>query len=136
MIESPFSTTSGVKQDGVLSPILFSIYIDDMLTRLCMSGFGCTIGHKYYGAVGYADDISLVAPSIDALNKMCDICQEFVYGYDLQFNPSKCQLIKYGSSTDCPFSFDGIQVKQSKKGLHVGHIIGPGTHQAIVKDVS
>ena len=64
---------------------------------------------------------------------MCGICLEFAYECDLQFNPSKCQLIKYGSSTDCPFYFDGIQVKQSKKRLHVGHIIGPGTHQAMVK---
>ena len=72
-----FSSTNGKKQGGALSPILFSIYIDEMLTRLYMSGitehyilllympgFGCMIGHKYYGAFGYADDISLVAPSI------------------------------------------------------------------------
>ena len=78
------------------------------------------IGHKYYGAVGYADDTFLVAPSIYALNKMCDICLEFAY--DLQFNLSKCQLIKYGCSTDCPFYFDG-------------HIVGPGTHQAMAKDM-
>ena len=44
-----FSTTNGVKQGGVLFPILSSIYIDEMLTRLCMSGFGCVIGHKFYG---------------------------------------------------------------------------------------
>ena len=92
-----FSTTSGVKQGGAMSPILLSIYIDEMLTRLCMSRFGCMIGHKYYGAVGYAVDISLVAPSIYALNL------EFAYEYDLQFNPSKYQRIKYGSSTDSPF---------------------------------
>ena len=38
-----------------------------------MHGFGCVIGHKYYDAVGYADDTFLVAPSIYALNKMCDM---------------------------------------------------------------
>ena len=26
-------------------------------------------------------------------------------------------------------------MKQDKKGLYVGHIIGPGTHQAMVKDM-
>ena len=52
------------------------------------------IGHKYYGATGYADDISLIVPSIYTLNKMCDICVDFVSEYDFKFNPSKCQLIK------------------------------------------
>ena len=66
---------------------------------------------------------------------MCDICLDFTYEYDLQFNPSKCQLIKYGSSTNFPFYFDGMQVKQSKKGLHVGHIIGPGPYHVMVKDM-
>ena len=49
----------------------------NQLTRLCMSEFGCMNGHKYYDAVGYADYIFLIAPSIYALNKMCDICLEF-----------------------------------------------------------
>ena len=66
---------------------------------------------------------------------MCDTCLEFAYEYDLQFNPLKCQLTKYGSGTDCQFYFDGIQVKQNKKRLHVGHVIGTGTHQAMVKDM-
>ena len=54
-----FSATNGVKQDRVLSPILFSVYIDELLTRLGVSGFGCMIGHKYYGAIGYADNNNL-----------------------------------------------------------------------------
>ena len=55
--------------EGVLSVShLISIYIYGMLTRLCVSGFGCMIGHKYCGAVGNADDISLIAPSIYELN--------------------------------------------------------------------
>ena len=59
---------------GGLSPILFSIlYIDELLMEHIMCGFGYMIGHEYYGAIGNADDISLLAPSIYALNKMCDL---------------------------------------------------------------
>ena len=67
------------------------------------------IGHKYYGAIGYADDTYLIAPSIYALNKMYDIYLDFTSEYDLNFNPSKRQL-------HSQFYFDGIQVKYSKKG--------------------
>ena len=49
------------------------------------------------------------------INKMCDTCLECAHEYDLQFNPLKCQLTKYGSGTDCQFHFDGIQVKKNKK---------------------
>ena len=75
-------------------------YLNFRGTRL--SGFGCMIGHKYYDAIVYADVISLIAPSMYALNKMCDICFEFPSEYDLKFNLSKCQLIKYGSRPDSP----------------------------------
>jgi len=36
-------------------------------------GYGCKVGHWYYGAVAYADDVSIVAPSIYSMNKMCRI---------------------------------------------------------------
>ena len=134
-MSSFFTTSNGVKQGGVLSPILFSVYIDEMLNRLSRSGFGCMIGHEYYGAFGYADDVSLVAPSAYALNKMCDICLEFASEYDLQFNPSKCQLIKYGSGYDAPFYFNDMEIKYNNKGVHLGHTIGPCVHQDMVKNL-
>jgi Reverse transcriptase (RNA-dependent DNA polymerase) len=57
-------TTNGVKQGGVSSPILFCIYIDDMLVRLAGLGVGCYIGGTYVGALSYADDIVLIAPTV------------------------------------------------------------------------
>ena len=40
-----FSTENGVKQGGFLSPILFCVYIDELLNRLLSSGIGCHMGH-------------------------------------------------------------------------------------------
>ena len=55
-----FKISNGVKQGGVISPLLFSCYIDNLFTQLKHSGSGCHVGCYYAGAFGYADDIALL----------------------------------------------------------------------------
>ena len=57
-----FSISNGVKQGGVLSPILFGLYIKSLLEKLEHPRAGCYIGHIFMGTFGYADDIILLAP--------------------------------------------------------------------------
>ena len=42
-----FPVKNGVKQGGVISPVLFCIYIDKLLLELSKSGFGCFIGEVF-----------------------------------------------------------------------------------------
>jgi len=58
-----FKVSNGVKQGGILSPILFTIYMDELLSRLSKSGYGCTICDVLVGALCYADDVVLPCPS-------------------------------------------------------------------------
>ena len=64
---TPFPLHNGVKQGGVLYPILFSMYINSLLEKLKDSGLGCHVGCTFAGAFAYADDISLVSPSLSGL---------------------------------------------------------------------
>ena len=52
--------SNGVKQGGVISPRMFTIYIDQLLLRLKNSGIRYHIDGKYMGIIGYADDVSRV----------------------------------------------------------------------------
>ena len=50
----------------------------------------------FTGALSYADDITLICPSICGINNMIDICCEYAKEYDITFNPTKTVCIKYG----------------------------------------
>ncbi len=50
-----------MKQGGVLSLILFSIYLDGLLTNLNKKGVGCHMGNYFVGCLAYADDLTLIA---------------------------------------------------------------------------
>ena len=43
-----------VKQGGVLSPVLFPVYINDLFEILENDGVGCQIGSHFVGCIGYA----------------------------------------------------------------------------------
>ena len=60
--------SNGVWQGGLLSPIMFALYMDDMLENLKRSNLGCHIGNVFFGGLGYADDSILLTLSISALN--------------------------------------------------------------------
>ena len=66
-----FTVMSGVKQCGVLSPILFAIYTDGLLNRLEDIRVGCHMGCRFTGALAYADDITLLASCCIINNDCC-----------------------------------------------------------------
>ena len=67
---SSFSITNGTRQGSVLSPILFSVYLDDLLIELRSLQLGCHIGGWCYGACGFADDLILLAANREVLQRV------------------------------------------------------------------
>jgi hypothetical protein len=65
-----FLVANGVKLGGVLSRVIFRIYIDGLVALLAKAGCGCYIGKHFMGTLAYADDIVLLASSPTALRKM------------------------------------------------------------------
>ena len=83
-----FGVSNGVRQGCVFSSILLCIYLDGLLEALSYTSVGCHWGGYFAGAVCYADDIVLLAPSASALRHMLRICESFASSHGLLFNAS------------------------------------------------
>ena len=77
-----FTITNGVRQGGILSPTLFSIYMDDLSFILSESGIGCHIDDLCINHVFYADDLCLMAPCAIALQELIGLCYEYSVDID------------------------------------------------------
>ena len=126
-VSDGFYVSNGVRQGGVLSPILFTIYMDDLLDQLSQLGVGCFWESHYPGALCYADELVLLAPSPSALRLMLSSCQEFALDRGLRFNATKTQLIRFSSvpSSSCSaeITFCGQQLPFVDTVTHLGHLL-------------
>ena len=123
-----FKTSNGVMQGGVLSPISFTLYIDLLLSRLRSCGFGCYIGQSFVGALGYADDIVLLAPTRYSLSRLLKECELFSEEYLLTFNANKSNYIVFphaGDNVSTNITFMNNQIASSDSSIHLGNVIGP-----------
>ena len=91
-----FGALNGVRQGGVLSPLLFIIYMDELLLQLKQKGIRCYIGDYFVGALSYADDLALLCPSLVGLQEMVHVCEEFGVEFDMSYNPKKTKCILFG----------------------------------------
>jgi len=132
-----FNISNGVKQGGVISPLLFSIYIDNLFVRLRQSGLGCHIGLTYAGSFGYADDVALIAPSLYCLKEMILICEKFATAHSITFNPSKSKLLCFNID---PIKVSRIYLKGQPITVvdneqHLGNYIATDVHDRNIIDV-
>ncbi len=119
-----FKGINGVRQGGVISPILFTVYIDILIERLEKCNAGCWIGHKFVGCAGYADDVKLLSPSVTGLQIMVNVCEEFGIEYDLLFNEKKSVCMMFDHQQHYPdIMLNGRNLCWQNKAKHVGNVI-------------
>ena len=138
---SSFRITNGTRQGSVLSPALFSVYLDDLILKLRELGLGCHVGGWWMGACGYADDLILLAPLRSVLQKMVQVCQEYGEEHNLIFstdpNPAKsktkclyfCGRMK-NVQYPAPVKLYGKDLPWVVSADHLGHSL----HQMISMD--
>ena len=94
-LSSVWKLKRGVRQGGILSPLFFNLYINDLLNEVTCSNIGCKFGIFYQNIIAYADDLVLLAPSISGLQKLINISANACKDLFLEFNTKKSVCIKF-----------------------------------------
>ena len=82
-----------------MSPLLFNLYTECLISRIVNSGIGCHIGKTSAAILMYADDIALLAPSRGSMQQLLNICNQFGNEFKLSFNAQKSECIVFGGKT-------------------------------------
>ena len=99
-----FIINRGVLKGSKLGPVLFNIFINDLLREIDSTNLGAKIGPIHIPGLGFADDIVLVSDSPKKLQQLLNICCRWAQQNDMNFNTSKCKVMIFnGSPKDATF---------------------------------
>lgn len=84
-----------MRQGGLSSPRLFSLYINRLIEELSNTMVGCSIDGTFVNNISYADDMVLLSPSISALRTLVSVCERYAEVHGLKYNVSKSELLVF-----------------------------------------
>ena len=118
-----FSINSGVMHGSKLGPILFNVFINDLLEELHNSKLGAKMGQLIISALGFADDVALIADTPENLQKLIDICSKWSSDNGMSFNIAKCKILVLNKSKKgLSFNLGGTEIEKVNKIRYLGVI--------------
>lgn len=127
-VSAPFGVRNGVRQGGILSPILFNLYVDDLSISLNTCNTGCMIGNTLVNHIMYADDLVVFSPCSAGLQQLLNVCSEYGVVHDMKFNTDKSVVVICRTKEDkClmfpTFKLAGNNLRVMSKIKYLGHLI-------------
>ena len=87
------------------------------------------MGSNFMKVFGYADDLSILCPSLEGLKKMLFLCEQYALDDKIMFNSKKniklCVFKKMGHDkkiNSCISMKDGSSIEYVKEYVHLGNI--------------
>ena len=123
-----FSITAGVRQGGILSPDLYNIYVDGLISILQSCGAGCYVRNIFAATFFYADDMCILSPSLKGLQRLLNICSSYCTEWDICLNAKKSKNMFFGKQTAINFqpSLNGSPIEFVAEWKYLGVVLRSG----------
>ena len=127
-VSEEWKIQNGVRQGGVLSGLLFGLYINSMLDRISKCKYGCRMGILPANIIAYADDIVLLAPSALGLQILINEAVNEAKCLNLKFNKDKTKWIIFRTNrseqvTNINMKIENETIEQIHSFKYLGYII-------------
>lgn len=85
----PIPNRRGLLQGSSLSPLLFNVFINDLISRLAALP-GTRLFGKRIATLAFADDVALTADTMNQLQEAIRVAETWSINNGMRFNPTKC----------------------------------------------
>ena len=120
MLFGLFYNCNGVRQGGILTPMLFILSVNQLIGKLIACNAGYYFNSMCINHVMYVDDICLLALTASEMQSLQNVCYEYGTDNDNLFNPNKSICTVFKLKAYKPFISDDFYL--SKKTMtSIGH---------------
>ena len=120
----PIYSKFGLKQGGILSPLLFNLYIDDIKDLFDNTCDPVHLLNKPLSHLLYADDLALISTTQSGLNNCLARLEKFSKTWQLELNVSKSKIIVFNYTgrllKGMKFMFRGIPLEIVQSYCYLG----------------
>lgn len=94
-LSASFKTSNGVRQGGILSPYIFSVYMDSLTARLNKIKTGLYLNDSIINHLLYADDVVIFSPCLAGFRDLLSVCSDVAEELKIKFNVDKTVCMQF-----------------------------------------
>ena len=113
-ITPPFKPDIGIKQGDGLSPLLFYIFLDDIVEHVKSTTDAPQLANQYVNCLMYADDLVLLSKSETGMQTMLNKLNQFCEMWHLEINTKKPKIMIFHNPPP-------KKAKQDSYNFHLGN---------------
>ena len=122
----PIQLQRGVRQGDVISPKLFTAALEDIFKLLDWSRLGININGEYINHLRFADDIVIMAETLEDLSTMLNDLSRVSAGVGLKMNKDKTKIMSNSLVVPTSVVVDGSALEVVDEYVYLGQIVQLG----------